>query len=158
MIFVTVGTSLPFDRLVRAADALAPDLPETPFFAQIGSGAYVPSHMAFAAMLALPEYTELMQGARLIIAHAGMGSLITAIEAGKPIVIVPRRVAYDEINTDHQLATAKRWVGKRGVHVAMDEAALGEAVRSALTEADSGQPLTPTPGFLDKIRSLVERG
>lgn len=159
MIFATIGSSLPFDRLIRAVDELAPLWPERPFFAQLGAGAYQPSNMRHARILSATEFMERVRSAELIIAHAGMGSLITALEVGKPIVIMPRRLAHGEINTDHQIATAKRWVGKPGVHVAMDEAELGEAMASAMSDLKAGPSSLPgaQPALIEKIRLFIEQ-
>lgn len=41
MIFVTVGTQLPFDRLIEMVDEAAPELDQE-IFAQTGSGKYIP--------------------------------------------------------------------------------------------------------------------
>ena len=157
MIFITIGTSLPFDRLVRAMDALVPDFPEQRFFAQIGEGAYTPANIPFVRMLSALEYAQHIEASRVIVAHAGMGSLISAVEAGRPIVALPRRLASGEINTDHQVATARRWMGKAGVHVAMEDADLAAALGQALTQSAAGSRLEPTPGFIARIREFIEK-
>ncbi|MGO7205561.1 glucuronosyltransferase, partial [Rhizobium ruizarguesonis] len=43
MILVTVGTQLPFDRLVKAVDTFATELSK-PVLAQIGRGSYTPQN------------------------------------------------------------------------------------------------------------------
>ena len=156
MIFVTIGTSLPFDRLIRAVDALAPGWPGEEFFAQIGDGAYEPRNMRFVRMLSAADYAGRIEASRLIVAHAGMGSLITAIDACKPIVVMPRRLVFDEINTDHQAATAKRWIGRRGVHVAMQESDLAAAVCEAMAASAAGTAIKPTDGFVEKLTAFIE--
>jgi UDP-N-acetylglucosamine transferase subunit ALG13 len=159
VIFVTIGTSLPFDRLIRAMDALAPEFPDQRFFAQLGNGAaYTPVNMNFTRMLTVGEYAAHIESSQVIVAHAGMGSLITAVEAGKPVVVLPRRLSFGEINTDHQVATARQWMGKTGVHVAMEEKDLHQALRQALSGSPSGGRLEPTPGFVEKIRDFIENG
>ena len=157
MIFITIGTSLPFDRLVRAMDALAPDFPNQRFVAQIGEGAYTPANIPFVRMLSAVDYAQHIEAARVIVAHAGMGSLISAVEAGRPIVALPRRLAFGEINTDHQVATARRWMGKAGVHVAMEDQDLQAALRSAVSQSAVGTQLEPTPGFIARIREFIEK-
>ena len=42
MIFATVGTQLPFDRLIVALDQWAASSPDVEVFAQIGRGEYRP--------------------------------------------------------------------------------------------------------------------
>ena len=57
-------------------------------------------------------------GARLVVAHAGVGSVVSAGEQGKPIVVLPRRAALGEHTSDHQVETIGWLRGKPGVHVA----------------------------------------
>jgi UDP-N-acetylglucosamine transferase subunit ALG13 len=86
-----------------------------------------------------------------------MGSVITAMELGVPIILVPRRLDLGEHNTDHQLATA-RWLGDRsGVHVCLDETRLGETIEAALAETASGEPLTRSApdAFIQRLRTHV---
>ena len=53
MIFVTVGTDLPFDRMLRVIDAWAGDSGRDDVFAQIGEGAWEPENIRFANFLQL---------------------------------------------------------------------------------------------------------
>jgi len=157
VIFVTIGTLLPFDRLIRLVDGLAPSLPERPFFAQIGKGAYEPRNMDYARHLAPSAFGDKVRQASLIVAHAGMGSVITAMEARKPIVVFPRALELGEHTTDHQMSTVRWLSGKPGVHVAMDEAALGAVINAALSSAEGCEVMTPTapPQFLERIRRFI---
>lgn len=121
MIFVTVGGQLPFDRLVRAVDEWAGACGRGDVFAQIGRGAYTPQHVAWAAFLEPAEFARRAREAACIVAHAGIGTIITALEHGTPVLVMPRRHALHEQRNDHQLATAERLRGREGVRVAMDE-------------------------------------
>jgi len=62
--------------------------------------------------------------------------LIAAIEAGKPLLMLPRLQAEGEHNTDHQLATARDVGSRPGLHVADSAADL--QVRASALLADSG--------------------
>ena len=55
-----------------------------------------------------------------------MGSIITALEVGKPIVILPRREHLNETRNDHQLASANQFSSRPGIIVALDETQLAE--------------------------------
>jgi len=123
MILLTVGTQLPFDRLVRAVDSIALQLEES-IFGQIGEGNYVPKNFEYCRLSTPSEMMELFQSATRIVSHAGTGSLLTARRFGKPIVIFPRRAAFGEHRNDHQLATCEHVGSKAGVEVAYDEAEL----------------------------------
>ena len=128
MIFVTVGGQLPFDRLVRAVDEWAGARGRTDAFAQIGRGAYRPRHLEWTELLGPAEFAQRARAASCIVAHAGMGTILTALEHGKPLVILPRRAALHEQRNDHQLATAERFRGRAGVRVALDERELAQAL------------------------------
>lgn len=157
MIFVTIGSMFPFDRLIKLVDDVAAALPSEKFFAQIGDGAYEPAHMPFARMLSRREFGERVAKAKLIVAHAGMGSVISAMERNKPIVLLPRLKEHGEVTTDHQVATSRWLAAKPGIHVTMDEAALRCAIESALAVDSSALSMSATaPGeFLARIRNFI---
>ncbi len=159
MIFVTIGSLFPFDRLIRLMDELAPRWPGETFFAQTGDGTYRPRNMEFARSLPAPAFAARLRDSKLIVAHAGMGSVISALEARRPIVILPRDMALAEHTTDHQMATARWLSGKAGIHVAMEEAALPAMIDLALSSSGTEEQ-TPTSApseFLAKIRTFVEQ-
>ena len=58
--------------------------------------------------LAPDEFDKLCHDARLIVAHAGMGTIISAMTKGKPIIVFPRIAALGEHRNEHQLATSKK--------------------------------------------------
>ena len=121
MIFVTVGAQIPFDRLVRTVDDWAGRRGRGDVFAQIGESTYVPRHIEAVASLDPPAYAEKLRACEAIVGHAGMGTIISALEYGRPLLVMPRRGDLRETRNDHQIATAQRF-GQRGmVHVAMDE-------------------------------------
>lgn len=126
MIFVTVGTDLPFNRLVRVVDEWARDNQRTDVFAQIGETDWTPSFIPSKRFLEPPEFSKHFSSASVIVAHAGMGTILSALRYGKPIVVMPRQAALGEQRNDHQLATAKRLLEMQKVQVAFDEAELRE--------------------------------
>ena len=121
MIFVTVGTQLTFDRLIRAVDDWAGQRGRSDVFAQIGPSAYKARHIQAMPFVSPKECLEKMRQADAIVAHAGMGSIIGALELGKPIVVMPRLARLGEHRNDHQLATARRFAEMGTISVAMDE-------------------------------------
>jgi len=156
LIFVTIGSLFPFDRLVRLIDDLVPAMPEETFFAQIGEGAYQPVNMPFERLLTREAFTQKLEEADVIIAHAGMGSVITAMELGKPIVLIPRILEQGEHTTDHQMATA-RWLADRpGVHVCMKDAELRAIIVAARSAAGGGGMRKDAPEpFVERIRDFI---
>ncbi len=124
MIFVTVGAQMPFDRMVRAVDEWAVARGRADVFAQISDTDYRPKHIEWTAFLEPAEFRKRVEQSRVLVAHAGMGSILTALEAGKPILVMPRRGELRETRNDHQVATAQRFMSLGKVAVAMDESEL----------------------------------
>jgi UDP-N-acetylglucosamine transferase subunit ALG13 len=157
VIFVTVGTEFPFDRLVRAMDAWAAAHPDTEVLAQVGTGRYQPRHLRWVRRLGRAEYAEAVAGADLIVAHAGVGSLVTACEHGKPLVLMPRRARLGEQRNDHQLDTAAWLRDRPGVHVAEVEGELPARIHSALRAVNGtrAMPATAPDEFLGRLRAFV---
>jgi UDP-N-acetylglucosamine transferase subunit ALG13 len=124
VIFVTVGVQLPFDRLIRAVDDWAGRRGRRDVVAQVGTSGYVPRALEARSFLPAGDFRGLVEQAELVVAHAGMGSIITAFELGKPIVVLPRRASLREHRNDHQLATARRMAAHANIRVAEDEQAL----------------------------------
>ncbi len=158
MIFVTVGSQMPFDRLVKAMDAWASVSGRPEVFAQTGQSDYVPQSMEWVASLTPTEYKSVCRKASVIVAHAGMGSIITAAEFGKPILVMPRRGALRETRNDHQVATA-RWLSMQGrVRVAMDTSQLEEALGAVLADAGSARMTAVAPdGIIGALRDFIQR-
>jgi UDP-N-acetylglucosamine transferase subunit ALG13 len=158
MIFVTVGSMMPFDRLIRAADEWARQYAEQEVVAQIGDGSYLPNHMRWKRMLLPSEFRRAVQNASVLVAHAGMGSFFAAMEMGKPIVLVPRFAANGEHTTDHQVHTVRWLRQKPGVYVAMPDCDLAAVINRALVERNQGGdslcPVAPQP-FLTKVREFL---
>lgn len=159
MIFVTVGSMFPFDRLIQRVDEIAAAQPERTFFAQVGHARYRPTHLPFSELLSRGEFRAKVEAAELLVAHAGMGSVITAMELGKPIILVPRRVEWGEHNTDHQVATAKWLQSRPGVHVCFDDAMLGETIEAALRPSAARETMSRfAPAALtDRLRAFIDR-
>ncbi len=156
---MSVGSMMPFDRLVAAMDAWAAANPAVPVLIQIGKGSHEPRHAKWVRTLPLADYRAQVADCALFVAHCGMGSIITAIQAGKPILMLPRLQALGEHNTDHQLATARHVGIRPGLHVAADADDL-QARASALL-GNAGQAPAPIathadPAFTARIRAFIE--
>jgi len=119
VIFVAVGTQFPFDRLIRHMDDwLKEQTIIEPCFAQIGTGEYEPNLMEWERFIDADAYADKIQQAGLIVSHAGMGSIITAIESQTPIIVINRQHQLGEHRNDHQ-ADGLEWMGKlSGVYTA----------------------------------------
>lgn len=85
-----------------------------------------------------------------------MGSILTALQYGKPILVMPRRGDLKETRNDHQVATAQRFRELGKVAVAMDEGELpGELER--LRSLKPGQRISAhaSPALLEAVRGFI---
>jgi len=158
VIFLTVGTQLPFDRLVRGMDDWAAAHPDTEVFGQIGPASYRPRHFNHAEFLPPDEIDEHFRRAQVIVAHAGVGSIVSSLTLRKPIIVMPRRQALGEHRSDHQVATA-RWLEEElRLNIALD-------VPSLLAMLEQRELLQPgleigeraQPALIDALQLFVGR-
>jgi UDP-N-acetylglucosamine transferase subunit ALG13 len=158
MIFVTVGAQLPFDRFIRAVDALAPLLEGREIIAQVFGTGYRPRHIKTLPYIEPFAYKDYLRAAELIISHAGTGTILSASELQKPLIVFPRSGKLKETRNDHQMATCRTLEKACGLQVAYDEAQL----RVKISEFLSGRlpvmdRITPyaSAELLGSIRSYI---
>lgn len=163
MIFLTIGTHEPFDRLIRAVDDwCAARGTGGQVFGQITDpkpGAYRPQHFDWVARLSPQEYDRRFAAAGLIVSHAGMGSILTALHHATPIVVMPRRGHLRETRNDHQFTTVRMLGNRPGIYVAEDETHLGPVMDRALADADAlrAEPISAfaDASFTDALRAFL---
>lgn len=157
MILVSVGTQLPFDRLVRAVDDWAKDNGVDDIVAQIGPSDYVPHTLKAFSFFDRDAFLRLQMEADLYVSHAGMGSILTAMQFSKPIIIMPRDHSLGEHRNDHQQATARRFSGKPGVHLAEDVGSLVELLShiGQLSAPAGISPYAPA-AFTTRLREYLD--
>ena len=105
-VVVTVGTTqgYAFSRLYRA---LVPLLAGHEVLWQTGSDDVTAFDIASRPQIGHQELQEAMTQADVVIAHAGTGSALSALEAGKLPILIPRLKRYGEHIDDHQLQIAE---------------------------------------------------
>ena len=107
MIFLTVGTQFPFDRLVQSVDeAIGQNGFKDEVFAQIGYTPYQPRNFQAVCSLDGHAFNRCIREASCIISHAGIGTITMALDNDKPLLVMPRRKRFREHVNDHQVATA----------------------------------------------------
>ena len=155
-VFVTVGTQVHFDRLIKAVDEWAASQTGMHIFAQIGETSYRPEHIEYVTLLEPPEFRQRVLWSDVLVAHAGMGSILTALQYGKPILVLPRQGSLMETRNDHQLATARRIKAMSKVAVAMDtdemSALLDSITRLVASELISDRA---SDQLLSAVRSFI---
>jgi UDP-N-acetylglucosamine transferase subunit ALG13 len=152
MIFATVGSStIPFDRLVRALGSMETD---EDLVVQTGVSTVRPRRAKVLDYLGYDDFVALIRSARIVVTHAGAGSVITALGEGKRPIVVPRRAAQREAVDDHQVAFARR-AAELGLVTLVEDVSL-----LAATLRDHEPSLTrsaPEPSPIEReLRSYIE--
>ena len=156
MILITVGGQMPFDRLVRTVDEWAATHRDTQCFAQIGPGGWRPRHMEWVEFLPPPVFREKLENASLVVAHAGMGTILSALDLGKKLIVLPRLGHLRETRNDHQVATAKR-LEAMGlvVHASDEKQLLAQLADPNAIEPRRSASSFASPSLLNAIRAFV---
>jgi UDP-N-acetylglucosamine transferase subunit ALG13 len=159
MIFVTVGTQGRFDRLIRTVDEWASVRGKPDVFAQIGPSDYRCEHIRAERFIDPGEFRKRIESASLVIAHAGMGSIITALELGKKILVMPRQANLGEHRNDHQVATAKRFAEQGRIEVAFNEQELAAKLDHLELSGDNERlDAQASLHLIWAIRTFIETG
>lgn len=155
MIFATIGTQLPFDRLIQPLDMWAKENSGVEVFAQIGAGKYIPEHLDWIRDMDPRSFKCQMERCETVVAHAGMGSIITALELGKKVIIMPRQAQFGEHRNDHQLATAARLEHLSGLTVVHDAEELNSALARPMQPHNNVAVSGPKPELIRAIRNFA---
>lgn len=138
MILFTTGTNeQPFDRLVRAAYAIEGD---ERLIVQYGSSQVEHGRGEWVDFLGFDELAALMTEARVVVCHAGVGSIMLARRCGRTPIVLPRRHHLGEAVDDHQLPLARRLDEHGLVRLVEAEAALPVVVAAQEPEAGLSVP------------------
>lgn len=117
LIFITVGTQkFQFNRLLEYIDEkVSTGEIKEKIFAQIGSSTYIPKNYEYKDYIDKNEFSKNIEKSDLIITHAGVGTIITAINKNKKVIVVPRLSKYKEHVDNHQLEIAESFSNKNFV-------------------------------------------
>lgn len=162
MILATVGTQLPFPRLTEAVAlwARAQGEPATIQAGQAetdGAGAGDGAGDGPVKLRnAIPpvELDAIFARARVVVGHAGIGTILSAQRHRRPLIILPRRAALGEHRNDHQLATAGWVEGRPGIYVAWEATDIAPLLGQDLEPA-SPQPSPSSDGLIRRLSDFL---
>jgi beta-1,4-N-acetylglucosaminyltransferase len=120
MILVIVGLVQAYERLIKKMDEISQHMDEE-IIIQLGKTKYIPKNASYFNYKSEKEFRKLFEDARLIVCHCGVGTILTALEKGKPVVVLPRKKEYSEHIDDHQLELAKELEKDERIKVIYDE-------------------------------------
>lgn len=118
MILVTTGTNAPaFDRLLEAVALLEGT---EDIVVQHGPSTIRPTGATCVDYVSFDRFVELVRDARVVVTHAGVGSILVSLMNGRRPVVVPRRAHLGEHVDDHQIELARR-LGEIGLVTLVEE-------------------------------------
>jgi len=162
LIFVTIGSAvkgIEFTRLIKKMDEVARNIKEEVIM-QIGTAPYEPQHTAFFRYCSYQDILKYFKGASLVVGHCGTGTILNALKFQKPIIVVPRRIKYGELNRDdHQVEIAQKIEGNPLVHVVYEiedlENAI-ETIRGRIGAASGSGSFPEREKLIETIKSFVK--
>jgi UDP-N-acetylglucosamine transferase subunit ALG13 len=160
MILVTVGThEQPFDRLVEAAAQLGGD---ERLVVQYGTCTVPHGRGEWVDYMSFDELAEQARRARVVVSHAGVGSIVLARRFGHRPIIMPRRPHFGEHVDEHQMQLTRRLAKAGIVTVVEDAEQLAAAVDAPLAvpppDAQAGSLRGPSALSADVRELLIGLG
>lgn len=154
MILVITGNCLyRFDRLIKEMDNIAKKNYEKVII-QTGHISYKIQTAKHFRFLSEEEFSKLYESARLIVSHAGIGSIMTALRYNKPFIIVPRMKKHGENRDDHQLEIAVEIENEEIATVVYDVKNLEKLINSGQLYSRKGFNNEKTI-LIDKLRRYL---
>jgi UDP-N-acetylglucosamine transferase subunit ALG13 len=155
MIFVTVG-SHPTFGFARLLQALEPMSSHEEIVVQHGPAPAPPGVARACPWLTFEEILDHMRAARVVVSHAGAGTLLCAHQLGHIPVVAPRLQRHGETVDDHQVDLARAFERTGQVLVAWEMEQLPELVKKA--PARSERPALDNNGLTTEVRAALMGG
>ena len=132
VVFIVTGTQAPFDRLLSIIDQWAGNQDKYTVIAQTANSQTAFKNMTCYDYLEPDIFSDYFNSADLIIGHAGIGTIIKALENKKKLVVFPRLEKYNEHRNDHQYHTAFGFEKLGLINVAYNECDLKKYLNKTL--------------------------
>ena len=157
MIFVTVGNYNGFPRLIGAVERFKADgVIRDEVLLQVGGVNEFKSEVCRVARFLAPDrFERALREASVVISHAGCGTLIQALAAGKVPVVMPRRKHYGEHVDDHQIELAQMMAAERRVILAERVEELPAAIEQARSRGTQA-PANPRCRMFNLVSQAIE--
>ncbi len=146
MILVTAGNShYEFSRAMQAMDRIAVEESLDVLF-QVGHSSYLPVNGRTVKFLSAEEFDDTVTHSTLVVCGGGVGTILTCLRLGVPVVVFPREKAWGEVIDDHGSEFSQQLEDRGLLQIVRSEADLHLAVtsgRAKVQELDfSSSPLT----------------
>lgn len=157
---VTVGsTNFKFDRLFTIIDELIEEgvLSAEEVICQTGVKSYQIKNYENFEFVTNEEMNKLQQEAKVVICHAGTGTVTGSLSKGKKVIVFPRLKKFNEHESDNQLELATAFRDAGYTLFATDK----EGLKLAIQKIDDFEPkkfVSNNKNFLSILRGILENG
>lgn len=157
MILVLLGTQdKPFNRLLDAISKAKKDkIIKDKVIAQIGCTTFHDKNINTFDFKSKEEIEKLIEDARIVITHAGVGTITECLQKDKKVIVVPRLKKYGEHTNDHQMQITKEFAMKNYVLPLYDTKNLSKT----LDKIKTFKPVkyeSNTENFKKQIKKYIE--
>lgn len=158
MILVMLGTQdKPFDRILKAvAREKKKGNIKDKVIAQIGCTNFKDDNIKTFDFSSKEEIESLIEKARIIITHAGVGTITECISKDKKVIVIPRLKKYGEHTNDHQMQITKEFALKEYVLPLYDTRNLSKV----LNDIKTFKPVkyeSNNERFKNKIKEYIDK-
>lgn len=156
--FACVGNGRqPFSRLLAAVAKSHHSLPQ-PVFVQYGAAdRSVLGKVAGNPFVSMGEFEQFVAKANVLIMHAGAGSVIHAIRAGRVPVVVPRLAEHNECVDNHQVEFTEQLRSTGRIVVCDDLSELTSCVASAMKLQKQVKISVQQPKLVSSVRAILHQ-
>ena len=157
MILVLLGTQdKPFKRLLNAVlKAKENNIIKDKVIAQIGCTKFESDKIETFDYTTKEEIEKLIDKARVVITHAGVGTIIECISKSKKVIVVPRRKKYGEHTNDHQLEITKEFEEKKYIKAVYNLSKLGDVLEE-IKKFKPEKYISNSENFRNKIKEYID--
>jgi UDP-N-acetylglucosamine transferase subunit ALG13 len=155
--FISIGNAhQPFERLLNGVVDNMDILPG-PVIVQCGHTLFKDTRCVYSSFFSLEQYNRFIEDAKLLILHAGAGSVIKALRAGKRPIVVPRRKRYREHVNDHQLDLAVMLSRMDKIELVLETSDLKRAIQDVLKYYTDGKKVIRNDYALKVIEDTLAK-
>lgn len=158
MILILLGTQdKPFERILKAVSLqIKKKNIKEKVIAQVGCTNYSDDDIKTFDFVSKDELESLIDKARIIITHGGVGIITECINKNKKVIVVPRLKKYKEHTNDHQLQITKEFASKGYVMPLYDT----KNLKKTLENVKTFKPVKYEPNeekFRASIKSYIDK-
>lgn len=158
MILVILGTQdKPFTRLLEALDAQKKaGVIQDELIVQAGCTKLDTDSMKIFDLLPIDEFDALINDADVIITHAGVGSILSALKKGKKVIACARLAQYGEHTNDHQLQIQEEFA-RQGYLISCEDFSKIHEIINKLDEFSPNPYISTTENVVNTIRDFIQK-